>query len=368
MRRSSRPNLSARSRACNWKVLHISTADERTSSSISTSARNVEATASSASAGHARNQSMVQQLTSEGNMRSRRRKASPMGDIARHTCKELRHRSMKRANMVVGEPSPSRPCARAASRRPSQICARSSAGKRLGTSPAFRRPLMSSRKTVPLPSRPTSRSTDLRSSRQSDMEYDLETSMPRGRLPARAADTGEQRIAAGHLKYAQKEDKLHGLGRNGVVVIEKLVHGAAERLSRLDALVRALALGIGKVAIKQTAHRVVLNRAIVTDGQAIVLEELGHGLVEVLQARGDGHVTKPGAVVQVGQAVVEDAIQLVAPAHDEVGRLRVVLDVGEENALYHTRNIPEVEGVVRLGWRGQQAGDRLLIGINCRAD
>ena len=47
--------------------------------SSSTSVKKLTATERSASIGHSRNQSMVQQLTSEGNMRRRWRNASPMG-------------------------------------------------------------------------------------------------------------------------------------------------------------------------------------------------------------------------------------------------------------------------------------------------
>eukprot|EP00962_Isochrysis_galbana_P010415 scaffold2872_cov112-Isochrysis_galbana.AAC.16 len=178
----------------------------------------------------------------------------------------------------------------------------------------------------------------------------------RGRLTAGTADPGEQRIAAGHLQHAcqpayvlhreEEEHQLHRLGRDGVVVIEKLIHGAAKRLSRLDAL--------------QIADRVVLNLAVAADRQGVFLEQLGHGLVKVPRHQLDGHLAEPCAVIHVGQAVVEDAIQLVAPAHDEVGRLCIVLHAGEEHALHHARDIPQVERVVRLGGRGQQVGNRLL--------
>ena len=103
------------------------------------------AQASSASGGHARNQSIEQQLTSAGNMRSRVRNASPIGDIARQMCRYCWHWSTKYAKSVVGEPSPSRPSSSARPRTSSTIAAFSSAGKRFGTSPAFNRPLMSSR-------------------------------------------------------------------------------------------------------------------------------------------------------------------------------------------------------------------------------
>ena len=45
------------------------------------------ATESSASLGHSSNQSIVQQLISEGNMRQRTRKASPMGDMQSTMCR-----------------------------------------------------------------------------------------------------------------------------------------------------------------------------------------------------------------------------------------------------------------------------------------
>ena len=55
-------------------------------SSISTSSRNFVATEARASSGQLWNQSIVQQLTSDGNLRRRVRNASPIGDIARTMC------------------------------------------------------------------------------------------------------------------------------------------------------------------------------------------------------------------------------------------------------------------------------------------
>lgn len=52
-------------------------------SSSMISCRDMDATDSKASAGHSLNQSMVQQLTKEGNCRRRARKISPMGLVGR---------------------------------------------------------------------------------------------------------------------------------------------------------------------------------------------------------------------------------------------------------------------------------------------
>eukprot|EP00964_Phaeocystis_antarctica_P079476 scaffold49524_cov45-Phaeocystis_antarctica.AAC.4 len=54
-------------------------------------------TESSASSGQRSNQSMVQQLMSEGNMRQRTRKAEPTGDMQRTTCRFSRTRLTKKA-------------------------------------------------------------------------------------------------------------------------------------------------------------------------------------------------------------------------------------------------------------------------------
>ena len=65
----------------------MTTSLARVASSRSTSRRNLLATASSASTGHFWNQSMVQQLTSDGFWRSRSRKAPPMGDMQKTMCR-----------------------------------------------------------------------------------------------------------------------------------------------------------------------------------------------------------------------------------------------------------------------------------------
>lgn len=51
------------------------------------------------------NQSIVQQLTMEGNLRRRLRKASPMGDMASTTWSWSRTRWMNRLNKATGDPS-----------------------------------------------------------------------------------------------------------------------------------------------------------------------------------------------------------------------------------------------------------------------
>ena len=56
------------------------------SASLLSPPRKERATEKSASSGHALNQSIVQQLTSAGNMRQRLRKAAPMGDMASTMC------------------------------------------------------------------------------------------------------------------------------------------------------------------------------------------------------------------------------------------------------------------------------------------
>mmetsp|Transcript_61271 Transcript_61271/g.162164 ORF Transcript_61271/g.162164 Transcript_61271/m.162164 type:complete len:234 (+) Transcript_61271:1740-2441(+) len=159
---------------------------------------NDSATVSSASLGHAVNQSMVQQLMSEGNLRSRVRKASPIGDMQSTTCRLLRQFIVKSRSKPLGVVSV-QPISLALPARVSAICDFSSDGKRLGTSPALSRPLMSSRydsslicvsakmKTVGLPIWPACRSTFLRSSNQSTREYDLDTSIWKTSISATCA-------------------------------------------------------------------------------------------------------------------------------------------------------------------------------------
>jgi hypothetical protein len=62
----------------------------------SSSAKNRFATEYSASSGHAMNQSIVQQLISDGNWRQRTRKESPTGDMASTMCRLSRTREMNK--------------------------------------------------------------------------------------------------------------------------------------------------------------------------------------------------------------------------------------------------------------------------------
>ena len=104
------------------------------SKDLATSAKNVFATESSASSGHSENQSMVQQFTSEGNMRRRWRNESDTGDIASTQCSFERTRVMKyalTAFFVVGSP---RPCM--IGRNAAPIASVSSDFNRFGTSPS----------------------------------------------------------------------------------------------------------------------------------------------------------------------------------------------------------------------------------------
>mmetsp|Transcript_29452 Transcript_29452/g.47337 ORF Transcript_29452/g.47337 Transcript_29452/m.47337 type:complete len:232 (+) Transcript_29452:842-1537(+) len=160
-----------------------------TSSSLSsaTSPKKVFATELSASRGHSLNQSMVQQLTSAGNMRRRWRNSSLTGDMARTQCKLERTRVTKKeftAFFVAGKP---RPCMMG--RKAAPMVSVSSVFHRLGTSPELRMLLMSSKKfscticvsvkrnTTFLPSEPAMRSTLRKSSRHSFLPYPLATSI-----------------------------------------------------------------------------------------------------------------------------------------------------------------------------------------------
>mmetsp|Transcript_48483 Transcript_48483/g.115379 ORF Transcript_48483/g.115379 Transcript_48483/m.115379 type:complete len:217 (+) Transcript_48483:1366-2016(+) len=139
------------------------------------------ATLRSASWGHGMYQSMVQQLTSEGNIRRRFRNASPTGEKARTMCRFSRT-SCTKCWMMMSLIS-SFPAAFARGRTSSTILFISSAAKRSGTSPALRRLLMSSRNdslmiwvslkrnTVCLFSAPACMSSDFKSSWNSFTPY-----------------------------------------------------------------------------------------------------------------------------------------------------------------------------------------------------
>lgn len=76
--------------------LHIITHLWIISCSISVWLRNILATLSKASSGQLWNQSMVQQLIKDGNIRHLIRKLSPIGDIHKATCRLLRTLSIKK--------------------------------------------------------------------------------------------------------------------------------------------------------------------------------------------------------------------------------------------------------------------------------
>mmetsp|Transcript_14668 Transcript_14668/g.43745 ORF Transcript_14668/g.43745 Transcript_14668/m.43745 type:complete len:228 (-) Transcript_14668:2604-3287(-) len=146
------------------------------------------ATESSASLGHSSNQSMVQQLISDGNMRQRTRNAEPTGDMQSTMCRFSRTREMKSCRMpslVSGTPASLQK-----GRTPVLIFSHSSLAKRLGTSPELRMLLTSStidslmicvsekRKTIGAASQPAWNMNDLRSSCHAFMSYVRVISMP----------------------------------------------------------------------------------------------------------------------------------------------------------------------------------------------
>mmetsp|Transcript_23989 Transcript_23989/g.77973 ORF Transcript_23989/g.77973 Transcript_23989/m.77973 type:complete len:412 (-) Transcript_23989:1910-3145(-) len=174
-----------------WIATHELTTEETSSalcpSPMLRSAKKVFATLLSASIGHSENQSIVQQLTSDGNMRSRCRKASPIGENARTMWRLARTRPMKKelmAFLVTGKP-----CCCMSGRHAFAIVSVSSVFHRFGTSPALRMLLISSRNAscticvsvkrnvVSLPSAPAIKSTLFKSSRHSFFPYPFATSI-----------------------------------------------------------------------------------------------------------------------------------------------------------------------------------------------
>ena len=93
------------------------------------------------------NQSMVQQLTNDGNFLSLFLKASPIGLIASTICSWSRTLCIKKLNRATNEPSVCLDFSLCLSSCLifSQISAFSSVGYRLGTSPALSKLLMSSK-------------------------------------------------------------------------------------------------------------------------------------------------------------------------------------------------------------------------------
>mmetsp|Transcript_5846 Transcript_5846/g.17897 ORF Transcript_5846/g.17897 Transcript_5846/m.17897 type:complete len:315 (+) Transcript_5846:1681-2625(+) len=150
-------------------------------------ARNDFATVSSASWGHAVNQSMVVQLTSDGNLRRRSRNASPTGENDSTTCR-LRLTSDTK-NEYSASLEPSIPACLARPPMFSKMGTRSPAASRLGTSYVLSRLEMSStndssliwvsanRNTTGLLASPAVRSTRRRSSCHSALPYVLEISI-----------------------------------------------------------------------------------------------------------------------------------------------------------------------------------------------
>mmetsp|Transcript_66778 Transcript_66778/g.204384 ORF Transcript_66778/g.204384 Transcript_66778/m.204384 type:complete len:221 (-) Transcript_66778:696-1358(-) len=98
-----------------------------------------------ASAGHSWNQSMVQQFTSDGNMRSRLRKLSPTGENAKVTCTfflTLLKYALKRFALVGCIPNDWHNA-----RQELEIDSKSSVAYKLGTSPLFKTLLIASTKS-----------------------------------------------------------------------------------------------------------------------------------------------------------------------------------------------------------------------------
>jgi len=112
--------------------------------SIGMLAVNLLATLSSASYGHSENQSIVQQFTSDGNILTLVRKASPIGEKHSTICKFFLTLSMKYRYIYAGVPSFDLPSAFAATRIFSKTSAFSSAANKLGTSKVFSKLFMSS--------------------------------------------------------------------------------------------------------------------------------------------------------------------------------------------------------------------------------
>lgn len=116
----------------------------RSSLPKSTSSNEDLDTLSRASAGHSVNQSMVQQLTRDGNIRQRALNALPTGLMHSTMCRLFLTLLMKNSKIPSLLPS-AIPASFAAGRQPIITRSNSSASNRLGTSPEFRMLLMSSK-------------------------------------------------------------------------------------------------------------------------------------------------------------------------------------------------------------------------------
>ena len=121
-------------------------------------------------------------------------------------------------------------------------------------------------------------------------------------------------------------------------------------------------LGVRVAGVEQVAHVIVVD---VTVGVRVeLLEELVHLDVEVVHREHLHLLNEPEPVVVVGKTVVEDAEELVRPEEHQVGWLLEVLLAREEHALHDARKVAQVEGVVRLGGRGEQVEHRCLVHVH----
>jgi hypothetical protein len=111
--------------------------------SISMAPKNFLATDTKASVGQAKNQSIVQQFTSEGNIRTLFWKASPIGEKANTILKLFLHLSTKYLYNYSGDPSPF-PSFLASALTISISSPFSSGGNKLGTSQVLSKLLISS--------------------------------------------------------------------------------------------------------------------------------------------------------------------------------------------------------------------------------
>jgi hypothetical protein len=237
---------------------------------------------------------------------------------------------------------------------------------------------------------------------------------PRHRLAARAADAGEEDVAARHLQHArdaadvldreEEENELHRLGRDSVVVLKVTFRRLLQRRDAAAPLAGAsirllLRLRVGERVVHQRAHVVVVDLApdalhrhparreergeldVEVGGAQLLdlLEEPGDdgGQIWVLKEEdraGDGAggahhlLEEPRLVVRIDQPIVEDAKHLVSPQQHQLLRLLEVVLRAQAHPLHHTREVAQVEGVVGLRRRRQQVGERALVRAHRRAD
>eukprot|EP00982_Pelagococcus_subviridis_P013776 31278-Pelagococcus_subviridis.AAC.11 len=279
-------------------------------SDLSGSRKNVFATESSASSGHSLNQSIVQQFTSDGNMRRRCRNSSDTGDMARTQCRLDRTRVMKyafTAFFVRGKP-----CCDMIGRRAFSIVPKSSDFHRFGTSPLLRMLLMSSRKfscticvsvkrkTTSLPSAPA-------------MKFKLleRGGEPRERLPSGPADAEKKRVAERQSNHAahprdvldgvQEHHELHRRVRHGVVIVQGFLDDASQLVHVAHALVLPRFRARDEVIAEDEAFAVDADDVVPADAVELLLRHLVH------------EVAEPLAVFVVHHAVLEHSEVFVHP-------------------------------------------------------